>query len=86
MDDGTVSAAEHVQALICDMSEAKTSIEALAYKQGFAYMAQALALEEKMSLFGGRKRAMSSVRTLTGSGPRSSSIPTGGSYNRRTST
>ena len=41
LDDGTVSAAEHVQALTCDMSEAKTAIEALVYKQGFAYMAQA---------------------------------------------
>ena len=54
LDDCTVSAAEHVQALTCDMSEAKTSIEALAYKQGLAYMAQALVLEEKMFLSGGR--------------------------------
>ena len=41
LDDGTVSAAEHVQAFTSDMSEAKTAIEAPAYKQGFAYMAQA---------------------------------------------
>ena len=48
LDDGTVSAAEHVQALTSDMSEAKTSIEPLAYKQGFAYLARALASKEKM--------------------------------------
>ena len=34
-------------------------------------MAQLLALEERMFLFGGRKRAMSTVMTLTGSKPSS---------------
>ena len=69
VDAGPVSAAGHVQALTSNMSEAKTAIEALAYKQDFAYMAQARALEEKMFFFNGRKRAMSAVMTLIGSKP-----------------
>ena len=41
-------------------------------------VAQACALEEKMFLLGGRKRAMSAVMILTGSKPSFLSIPTGG--------
>jgi hypothetical protein len=69
LDDGTVSAAEHIQALTSDMSKVKTSIEGLAYKKGFTNMAQAFTLAEKMFLLGGRKRAMSAVMTLTDGKP-----------------
>jgi hypothetical protein len=69
LDDGTVSSAEHIQALTSDMSKVKTAIEGLAYKKGFTNMAQAFTLAEKMFLLGGRKRAMSAVMTLTDGKP-----------------
>ena len=57
LDGGTVSAAVHIQALTSDMLATKILIEGRAHNQGFASIAQAIALCHTFEHGAKRRRA-----------------------------